>query len=118
MLGLFLSGLCLMLHELIINKYICFQANINRVGSGRILFVCRTQRGAKDWSETQSMQGQTSIKRYFYYPSFSYVSLDRFERKSVSTLSIFCLRVRVKLFEAIYLSAGRFSYNNDAKSSK
>jgi hypothetical protein len=31
----------------------------------------------------------------------------------VSTLSIFCLRVRVKLFEAIYLSAGRFSYNKE-----
>ena len=39
------------------------------------------------------------------------LGLDRFERKSVSTLSIFYLRVRVKLFEAIYLSAGRFSYN-------
>jgi hypothetical protein len=57
------------------------------------------------------VQGQTLIKRYFCYIPFSCVSLDRFERKSVSTLRIFCLRVRVKLFEAIYLSAGRFSYN-------
>jgi hypothetical protein len=31
----------------------------------------------------------------------------------MSTLSIFCLRVRVKLFEVIHLSAGRFSYNNN-----
>jgi hypothetical protein len=77
------------------------------------LFVCRTQRGAKDWSATQSVQGQTSIKRYFCYPSFSCVSLYRFERKSMSTLSIFCLRVRVKLFEVIYLSIGRFSYNRE-----
>jgi hypothetical protein len=76
-----------------------------------ILFVRRTQRGAKDWSATRSVQGKTSIKRYLCHPSFSCVSLDIFERKSVSTLSIFCLRVRVKLFEAIYLSAGRFSYN-------
>jgi hypothetical protein len=58
------------------------------------------------------MQGQTSIKRYFCSPSFSCVGLDRFERKSVSTLSILCLRVRVKLLEVIYLSAGRFSYNS------
>jgi hypothetical protein len=36
----------------------------------------------------------------------------------VSTLSIFCLRVRVKLFEAIYLSAGRFSYNTDNAAEK
>jgi hypothetical protein len=79
------------------------------------LFVYRTQRGAKDWSSTRSVQGQTSIKRYFYSPSFSCISLYRFERKSVSTLSIFCLRVRVKLFEAIYLSAGRFSYNNPVR---
>jgi hypothetical protein len=36
-------------------------------------------------------------------------------------LIIFCLRVRVKLFEAIYLSVGIFSYNkpfNDAFGSK
>jgi hypothetical protein len=77
------------------------------------LFVYRTQRGAKNRSATRSVQGQTSIKRYFCSPSFSCVSLDRFERKSVSTLSIFCLRVRVKLLEAIYLSAGRFSYKRN-----
>lgn len=75
------------------------------------MFVCRTQRGAKDWSATRSVQGQMSIIRYFCHPSLSCVSLYRFERKSVSTLSIFCLRVRVKLFEAIYQSVGRFSYN-------
>jgi hypothetical protein len=30
----------------------------------------------------------------------------------VSTLRIFYLRVRVKLFQVIFLSTGRFSYNN------
>jgi hypothetical protein len=54
-----------------------------------------------------------SIKRYFYSPSFSCVGLYIFERKLVSTLIIFCLRVKVKLFEVIHLSAGRFSYNKD-----
>jgi hypothetical protein len=77
------------------------------------LFVYKTQRGAKDRSATQSVQGQTSIKRYLCYPSFSCVSLDRFERNSMSTLIIFCLRVKVKLFEVIHLSAGRFSYNRN-----
>jgi hypothetical protein len=77
------------------------------------LFFYRTQRGAKDRSSTRSVQGKTSIKRYFYSPSLSCVSLYRFEMNSVSTLSIFCLRVRVKLLEAIYLSAGRFYYNRN-----
>jgi hypothetical protein len=62
-------------------------------------FVHRPQRGAKDWSATRSVQGQTSIKRYFCYPSFSCISLDRFERKSVSMLSTFLSRVKVKLLE-------------------
>jgi hypothetical protein len=36
----------------------------------------------------------------------------------VSTLSTFCLRVRVYLFEGIYLSAGIFSYKNVRHASK
>jgi hypothetical protein len=55
--------------------------------------VRRIQREAKDRSATRSVQGQTLIKRYFYHPSFPCVSLDRFERNSVSTLSIFCLEL-------------------------
>jgi hypothetical protein len=59
-------------------------------------FVHKAQRGEKGWSATRSVQGQTSIKRYSCYPSVSCISLDRFERKSVSTLSIFLSRVKVK----------------------
>jgi hypothetical protein len=57
-------------------------------------FVHRTQRGAKDWSATQERAGTNVDKRYFCHPSFSCVSLDGFERKSVSMLSIFCLELR------------------------
>jgi hypothetical protein len=57
-------------------------------------FVHRIQREEKGLERNSERAGTNIDKRYFYHPSFSCISLDGFERKSVSMLSIFCLELR------------------------
>jgi hypothetical protein len=63
--------------------------------------------------ELNSERSGTNVdKRYLFSPSSSCISLYRSERKSLSMLSVFCLKsYDSSSQEEIYLSVGRFSFN-------